>query len=160
MKTQTSTPTWVYNDGGRAEAGYKGTTGDCVVRAIAIATKKPYQEVYDKINSLNKEYASKSRSRVAKRISSGKGQRGTTPSNGVFKDVYRPYLESLGWKFVPTMTIGSGCKIHLKADELPKGTIIVKVSKHLVTMVNGVLQDTHDCSRNGQRCVYGYYSLK
>ena len=34
-----------YNDGGRLEAGYKGQTGDCVCRAICIATGKPYQEV-------------------------------------------------------------------------------------------------------------------
>lgn len=32
-----------YNDGGRAEAGFKGTTGDCVCRAIAIATERPYR---------------------------------------------------------------------------------------------------------------------
>jgi hypothetical protein len=43
---------FVYNDGGRAAAGYKGRAGDCVVRAIAIATQKPYQEIYDAINAL------------------------------------------------------------------------------------------------------------
>jgi hypothetical protein len=36
-----------YNDGGRQQAGYKGKTGDCVVRAIAIAADLPYQTVYD-----------------------------------------------------------------------------------------------------------------
>jgi len=40
------------DDGGRAAAGYKGQAGDCVVRSIAIATGKPYQEVYDAINAL------------------------------------------------------------------------------------------------------------
>ena len=30
--------TYAFDDGGRAPAGYKGTTGDCVCRAIAIAT--------------------------------------------------------------------------------------------------------------------------
>lgn len=38
------------DDGGRADAGYKGTTGDCVTRAIAIATGLDYQTVYDAIN--------------------------------------------------------------------------------------------------------------
>src|SRR6516165_10226867 len=42
---------FVYSDGGRAAAGYKGRAGDCVVRAIAIAAQKPYQEVYDAINA-------------------------------------------------------------------------------------------------------------
>lgn len=39
-----------FNDGGREAAGYKGKASDCVTRAIAIATGKPYQEVYDAIN--------------------------------------------------------------------------------------------------------------
>lgn len=30
--------TFVYDDGGRSAAGFKGKTGDCVTRAIAIAT--------------------------------------------------------------------------------------------------------------------------
>ena len=35
-------PRWQYNDGGRSAAGFSGKTGDCVCRAIAIATGKPY----------------------------------------------------------------------------------------------------------------------
>ena len=31
---------FVFHDGGRAAAGYKGMTGDCVTRSIAIATGK------------------------------------------------------------------------------------------------------------------------
>jgi hypothetical protein len=44
-----------YNDGGRSEAGFKGTTGDCVVRAIAIATKTDYLEVYNTVNIMGKD---------------------------------------------------------------------------------------------------------
>ena len=36
----------VINDGGRSAAGFKGKTGDCVCRAIAIASGLPYEEVY------------------------------------------------------------------------------------------------------------------
>ena len=46
---------YVYNDGGRAHAGYKGDTGDCVVRSVAIVTGIPYQTVYDEINLLSKQ---------------------------------------------------------------------------------------------------------
>ena len=38
---------FIFHDGGRAAAGYKGKTGDCVTRSIAIATERTYQEVYD-----------------------------------------------------------------------------------------------------------------
>lgn len=42
---------WVYNDGGRADAGFKGEAGDCVTRAIAIAMDRPYKEVYNELAS-------------------------------------------------------------------------------------------------------------
>ena len=46
---------FIYNDGGRAAAGFKGNTRDCVTRAIAIVTGKPYKEVYDALNELSKQ---------------------------------------------------------------------------------------------------------
>lgn len=55
------------------------------------------------------------------------------------------------------MSIGTGCKVHLTSNELPAGRLIVKVSKHLTAVINGVVHDTHDPSREGTRCVYGYY---
>jgi len=56
------------------------------------------------------------------------------------------------------MFVGQGCKVHLRAGELPKGRLIVAVSKHLVAVVDGVVHDNHDPSRNGKRCVYGYWT--
>lgn len=56
------------------------------------------------------------------------------------------------------MAIGSGCKVHLRSDELPTGRIIVSVSKHYVAVIDGVLHDIYDPSRHGNRCVYGYWS--
>ena len=77
--------------------------------------------------------------------------------SGVRRTTFRKYLEELGWKFVPTMTIGSGCKVHLRSDELPNGTIICSVSHHLTCVIDGVINDTYDCSREENRCVYGYF---
>ena len=37
------------------------------------------------------------------------------------------------------MSIGSGCKIHLRSSELPRGPLIVKVSRHLTAVIDGVL---------------------
>lgn len=148
-----TTVPWKHDDGGRAEAGYKGQTGDCVTRSIAIATGKPYKEVYEALFALRLLHVSTRRDKVARRIE----KRGASPRNGVHKTTYRPYLESLGWKFVPTMSFGSGTKVHLRPDELPKGRLIVRVSKHITTMIDGVIHDTYDCSRQGTRCVYGYF---
>jgi hypothetical protein len=55
------------------------------------------------------------------------------------------------------MKIGQGCKVHLRKEELPSGRLIVSVSRHLTAVIDGVIYDNHDCSRDGSRCVYGYY---
>lgn len=137
---------FVFHDGGRA-AGYKGKTGDCVTRSIAIATERTYQEVYDALNRLAE----------AERISKRKRRRSSSRT-GVFRQTYQAYLESLGWRWTSTMSIGSGCQVHLRSSELPPGPLIVKVSRHLTAVIDGVLYDSHDCSRGGKRCVYGYFS--
>jgi hypothetical protein len=38
-----------------------------------------------------------------------------------------------------------------------KGVLIVKLSHHLSCVKNGVLYDIYDCTRDGNRCVYGYW---
>ncbi len=137
-----STPRFVYDDGGRAAAGYKGGAHDCVTRAIAIATEMSYDAVYDALHARMKEDI-----RVGSR----------SPRNGAPRKIYEPYLAGLGWHWVPTMHIGSGCRVHLRGNELPLDRLVVRTSRHLVAVINGVIRDTHDCSRNGTRCVYGYY---
>lgn len=134
-----------FNDGGRKAADYKGMTGDCVIRAIAIALELPYQEVYDAL------YA-----RVATELPLT-GPAKNNARRGFKKFIYHPWLLVRGWEWVPTMAIGSGCKVHLRADELPSGRIIARCSKHLVAVIDGTIHDNHDSSRNGTRCVYGYY---
>jgi len=140
---------FIFNDGGRKTAGYKGNTGDCVCRSIAIVTGKPYKEVYDALNLLAEN------ERISKRKKSKSNSR-----TGVYRITYDKYLKSLGYEWTPTMQIGSGCKVHLRGDELPAGHLIVKVSKHITTMIDGVINDTMDCSREGTRCVYGYFQKK
>ena len=56
------------------------------------------------------------------------------------------------------MQIGQGCKVHLRADELPPGRLVVSVSRHTTAVIGGVIHDTYDPAREGTRCVYGYYS--
>jgi hypothetical protein len=140
---------WIYDDGGRKAAGYDGMTGDCVTRAIAIATGLPYQTVYDGINAMAAHERPGSKRR---------GGRRSHARTGVFRATRDRYLESLGWVWTPTMKIGQGCKVHLVAKELPAGRLVVCVSKHSVAVIDGVIHDTHDPSRGGTRCVYGYWS--
>jgi hypothetical protein len=137
---------WIFDDGGRTAAGFKGTTGDCVTRAIAIGLQRDYREVYDELHELLKaapdKVAGKSRS----------------PRDGVPRDIYQPYLLDAGWAWTATMRIGSGTTVHLRTDELPAGRLIARVSKHVCAVIDGVVRDTHDPTRDGRRAVYGYFA--
>ena len=116
--------------------GWKGSKReDCVMRAISIATEKPYDEIFNGLLIWAREIKD-------------------LPNS---KKVYKPFLHAYGWKWKPTMGIGTGCKVHLKANELPKGRIICSVSKHLVAVIDGVIHDTYNPSRDETRCVYGYF---
>jgi hypothetical protein len=166
---------WVYDDGGRKAAGFKGNAGDCVVRAVTIASGLPYQEVYDALADGSRTQ------RLTKR---SKRKSGARDGVNVKRKWFRDYMEALGFRWTPTMHIGSGCKVHLCAEELPRGILIVAVSKHYTTMIDGVIRDTHDPRREThctepyrepmpagywthdnvsmhhieRRCVYGYWS--
>ena len=141
------------NDGGREQAGFKGGAGDCVVRSIAIAAKLPYMQVYEDLRNANQSYAELRNDRLARRLNN----KGASPRNGNHRNVFHDYIVGLGFEWIPTMKVGAGCQVHLRPNELPAGTLIVKVSKHLTAIVDGVIHDTHDPSRCGNRCVYGYY---
>ena len=146
-----STKNFVYNDGGREAAGYKGKAGDCVCRATAIAANLPYQEVYDRLAKGN----------ASQRKSKNTGKRSRSARNGIYttRKWFKDYMLELGFEWVPTMTIGSGCTTHLKSSELPSGRLVCNVSRHCVAMIDGVVHDTYDCTRNGKRCVYGYWKI-
>jgi hypothetical protein len=139
---------WLPDDGGRMAVGFKGSTGDCVTRAVAIALELPYQQVYDQLNELAPQIEQRRRS----------GKKASSARNGVARPVYERFLREHGWSFTPTMRIGSGCTVHLAENELPTGRLIARVSKHLCAVIDGVIHDTHDPCRDGTRCVYGFYS--
>ena len=132
---------FVYDDGGRAAAGYIGDTRDCVCRAIAIAAQRPYKEVYDLINKYAKS------ERITKR-----NPKRSNARTGCRKETAQKILEHYGFTWVATMHIGQGCTVHLRENELPKGRIVCNLSGHFVAVIDGVLHDTY-----GSRCVYGYY---
>ena len=139
---------WVKDDGGRRKsgiaraAGRKDAVGDCVVRAIAIATGRPYREVHDALTvaKVRHVYAGGDGDYWDKRERRRGGVRAFDPDHGCSDEAYGPYLESLGWKFTST----KDRKVRLRADELPRGKLIVCISRHLVAVVDHVIHDTSD----------------
>lgn len=121
-------------DGGRAAAGFKGRARDCAARAIAIAVQIPYADAYQLVNQ----------AAAGERSSAKRRGRKSSARTGVFGPTMRKVMAGLGWTWVPTMTIGSGCTVHLVASELPAGRIIVALSRHYCAVIDGVVHDTYD----------------
>ena len=138
---------WTYNDGGRSKYFKKADVRDCVCRAVAIGSGMDYMDVYRLINKL-----------AQTEVMEKKQRHRSSARDGVYKQTTRALLSALGWEWHPVMGFGTGCRMHMKKSELPSGTIIVKLSRHLACVKNGVLHDTFDCSRGGTRCVYGYWT--
>ena len=150
---------FIYDDGGRAAAGHTPKK-DCVTRSIAIATGKPYQEVYNSI------------ARLSHNERRGKHKRGIShPSTGVYKATLIKYMNSIGWQWKSHASCSLAaynlqcsqisCPLtRLHMNELPGGRLVVAVSRHLTAVINGVMHDTHDGSHNGLRCVYGFFKKR
>lgn len=158
---------FVYDDGGRQAAGFKGHAGDCVARAVAIASGRSYVEVY---------------AALADGAGTERKSRGRSARNGIHtsRKWFKDYMRSLGFAWTPTMGIGTGCRVHLTNGELPQGRLVVAVSKHYTAVIDGVIRDVENPERevhwmhfNGasrsddprvthsvvKRCVYGYWKL-
>ena len=150
----------VLDDGGREMAGFKGRAGDCVTRAITIASEMQYREVYDILAAGNEDQ------RKTKRGGKRTASRGINTTRKWFKD----QMIAWGFRWTPTMLIGSGCKVHLLKGELPAGRLVVALSKHYTAVIDGIVHDTYDPHRSGlstvdgvtslsHRCVYGFWQF-
>ena len=125
---------FVYNDGGRSEAGFKTQT-DCGIRAVAIACDISYKDARGILK------------KAAKNGKQGNGQ----IANGIYKEDLNTALETLGFKWSPAPKF-EGRKA--KHYDLPKGKVIARMSKHFVAVIDNVIHDTWDSS---EKMVYGYW---
>ena len=151
---------YIYATGGREKYFKAENVGDCVTRAITLATGKDYLEVYKALKELAKKENTKKHSKSSVR-------------DGVYKETWKRYLELIGWEKVSTIKKGDPRRMHLTDDECPKDPVcIIQLSKHLVCLKNGVIYDTYNCSEkhfydregnlcvNNQRLIYSYYVPK
>ena len=77
----TDSSDWIKSDGGRENAGYKGSAEDCAVRAISIACDLDYQEIWDYFDP--------------------KGDPDDNPDNGVVIPAVIHFLMDKGWDLIP-----------------------------------------------------------
>tara|TARA_R100000700_G_C3152643_1_gene130865 strand:+ start:380 stop:787 length:408 start_codon:yes stop_codon:yes gene_type:complete len=119
---------YIENHGGR-EKYYptklkKDRAGDCVVRAIAIATEQDYLEVRDGLFEVAKEI-------------------GFMPND---TKTYRLYLERKGWTRKSPLKNGKKkYKVKNIAKFFQGENVIIHTCHHLTTLIDGNLNDTWDC---------------
>ena len=127
---------FVWDDGGRSACGFVGSTGDCVPRAIAIATGAVYRDVY---NILGRQCEK-------------------SPRHGVNTDVAAAYLCEKNWKRI------FGFDRPFEVQDLPMGIVIVHIAKkngrgpHFCTLVDHVVRDTWDPSEEDLYVVQSYWT--
>lgn len=133
------------SDGGRKDAGFKGHTGDCVVRAITHATGKPYIEVYNDLTTITntaKVKFSKEFGREGNTIK--RTIKNKTARNGVYPEHAALYLKPLGWEIEKVRGIGNPVPMKLIDFPHKEGAYIVAIKNHYVAVVDGVALDTWD----------------
>jgi len=128
---------FIWHDGGRADCGYVGLTGDCVTRAIAVSTGISYRDVYRKLGEISE----------------------MSPRCGVATDVSTEYLTDLGWTYTPGW--GQG----FSQQWLPKGALIVHLRSqgwrrhgHFCSVIDHCVYDTWNPSDDDDYLIEGYWT--
>lgn len=114
---------------------YGTRAGDCAVRAICKATEKPWEDVYMELCLTGLRFG----------------------DWGSANNVWGSYLHDLGYERIALPSECPDCyTVESFAEEHPRGTYILALSGHVVTMENGDWYDTWD---SGQ-CTPLYYWRK
>ena len=131
-----------YNDGGKQAEGL-GTarSGNCAIRAAAIANGDSYKGTKKAMNRLVKEMT---------------GGLKTTCNNGTPTPVSHKYLTDLGWE----LTITKGMYLH--DFDFSDRTVICCIPRNKMCVIDNVIQDTWDSRKSrrtncGSPKLEGYY---
>ena len=109
--------------------------GDCVVRALSMATNRKWIDTYNDLCFLGREIKDMPNS----------------------KRVYSEYLDRMGWtkNKMPKHPNGRRMKLSEFADQNPQLTFVASVVNHLTLVEQGTLLDTWDC---GHKCIGNYWT--
>ena len=140
---------FVINDGGRKEAGYKGTTGDCVVRAYCIITGTDYATAHDLFYDRTMEWLSKANTRQQRAaVKKLKGQTGKGAvvggKMGVWPEVSQRIFKAAGLVKAKGARNPDGTWLTYSEAHEQYGNCIVHSSHHMAALKDGALQDLWD----------------
>ena len=140
---------YVEDDGGRSKYFRAKEVGDCVCRAITIASGRDYKEVYDALREITK---------------ASRAKRKGNPRSGVFtqRTGFKRMMKDLGFTWTSLCSIGQKESSHLFSDEMPlKGRHVCSAHRHYIALVDGVVHDTWDSRYDSfgfPRRIYGYWT--
>jgi hypothetical protein len=109
---------FVVNDGGRHAARFvpSGDVGDCVARSIAVASGRPYLEVWEALALGNAHQRRSKRTHPAHH-----GARSASMGIYVKRKWFKDYMCSLGFEWMPAMQVGQRRRLHLDEADGPAG---------------------------------------
>ena len=121
---------YVYSDGGRDEAGYKGSARDCVARALSILLTRGNPSA----DSYKRAYEALAQANV--RIGNNRSAR-----NGIARFLLPDVFRSFG---IVTVKIPRGTRPTYTEAYERYGDCLVSTTKHVCTIIDGQLMDTFD----------------
>ena len=106
--------------------------GDCVKRALTIATGEDYMEIQRQLNKIKKEIGAKSYSDNC---------------------VWKKFIQDKKWKELSFPAVKGEDRMNGESfcKKFKNGTYILRMAHHLTVCKGGTIYDTWDCSR---KCVY------
>ena len=111
--------------------------GDCVKRAITIATESDYREVSRELNRIKREIECKSFTE---------------------KPVYKEYMKRHNFEKLSFPAVKGRPRMNGErfCESYPEGRYILNMAGHLSCCVDGIIYDTWDCS---DKCVYNAFKV-
>ena len=129
---------YIYDDGGRRDAGYKGDTGDCVPRAIAILTGESYKEVYrtmaDAMKASGYAASGNAYATAKRKMPKKRGQKDA-------KVVQEIVMAKYG---LVKVKLPSGERPTYSEAHAEYGNVLVSTRGHVCAIVDGELHDIFD----------------
>lgn len=129
-------------DGGRLDAGFKGSAGDCATRAITLYTGENYRTIYNELTHLTRKLT---------------GGFDRSVRDGVGLPTFYHYMTQT-LEATPMLTPGS----YFTADAIPDGPLIAVLPRHFVFVENHTVFDAWDSrhssrTKNGANRLLGFF---
>lgn len=142
---------FVKNDGGRAAAGFKGSAGDCGVRAAALVTGADYRDTYEALFERQRVFKASSRRKAVR-------NRSASPRDGVWKEVMHQHMTEAGARWIALAEVGGEVvRVRDVAARWPVGRIVMRLARHYSAMIDGVNFDTWE--QHPEKRVYGVWIM-